>query len=124
MRSAGRVALLCAFALMLLLATGAFAKQKNQGSFDLSQAASFGSVQLQPGHYEAEWTGRNGIVDVSILRNGKTVATTKAELKELARPAANSAVTLRTTPSHNERIEEIQFNNRKDTLVLSGTSAG
>jgi hypothetical protein len=121
MRTTGFLAFLCAFA--LTLSTLAFAKAKNQGSFDLAQVASFGSVQLPPGHYKAEWTGTNGTVDVSLIHNGKTVATTRAELKELARPAANSAVTLRTTPSHNERIEEIQFNNRKEALFLSARAS-
>lgn len=121
MRTTGFLAFLCAFALSL--STLAFAKAKNEGSFDLAQAASFGSVLLQPGHYKAEWTGTNGTVAVSLIRNGKTVATTKAELKELARPAANSAVTLQSTPSHNERIEEIQFNNRKEALFLSARAS-
>jgi hypothetical protein len=121
MRTTGFWALLCAFA--LTLSTLALAKAKNEGSFDLAQAASFGSVQLPPGHYKAEWTGTNGLVDVSLIYEGKTILTTKAELKELARPAANNAVTLRTTSGHNERIEEIQFNNRKEALFLSARAS-
>lgn len=121
MRTAGFLAFLCAFA--LTLSTIAFAKTKNEASFDLAQPASFGSVQLQPGHYRAEWTGTNGKVDVSLIHDGKTVATTKAELKELTSPAAYSAVTLRATPDHNERIEEIQFNHHRETLLLSGRAS-
>jgi hypothetical protein len=121
MRTAGFLAFLCAFT--LTLSTIAFAKAKNEGSFDLTQVANLGSVQLQPGHYKAEWTGTNGNVNLDIMHNGKTVVTTKAELKELSSPAAYSAVTLRTTRNHNKRIEEIQFNNRKDALFLTARAS-
>jgi hypothetical protein len=121
MRTTGLFAFLCVFA--LALSTVAFAKAKNEGSFDLAQAASFGSVQLHPGHYKAEWTGGHGIVEVSVMQNGKTVATTKAELRELASPAGYTAVTLRATPSHHERIEEIQFNNHREALFLSARAS-
>lgn len=122
MRIARFSALLCAFA--LVLSAGAFAKAKNEGSFDLTQPAIVGSTQLQPGHYKAEWHDTNGTVNVDILQHGKTVASTKAELKELTTPSTFSAVTLKTTPNHRNRVEEIQFNNRRDALVLSGTRAG
>jgi len=121
MRTAGLSVSLCIFALALTAA--AFAKTKNEGSFDLDQPATMGSVQLQPGHYKAEWTGSNGMVDVAIVQRGKTIATTKAELKQLASPSAYSAVTMGTAPDHRAHINEIQFNNRKDALVLSSASA-
>lgn len=121
MRTAGLFVFLTV--LTLALSIGAFAKDKNEGTFDLNQPATVGSVQLQPGHYKAEWTGTNGMVELAIVQQGKTVATTKAELKELENPSAYTAVTVRTTPNHRNRIEEIQFNNRRDSLVL-GTSAG
>lgn len=121
MRITGFLTLLCAFA--LCLSTGAFAKTKNGGSFDLTQPATVGSTQLQPGHYKAEWTGTNGTVNVAIMRHGKTVATTKATLKELATKSPYSAVTLGPSANHHSRIQEIDFNNRKDALVLSGTRA-
>jgi len=121
MRTAGFLALLCAFA--LALSAVAFARAKNEGSFDLNQPASLGSIQLQPGHYKAEWTGTNGTVNVAITHNGKTIATTKAELKQLANPSAYSAVTLRTSRTHNNRIEEIQFNNRRDALFPAATAS-
>jgi hypothetical protein len=121
MRNTGFLALLCAFA--LIFSAAAFAKAKNEGSFELTQAARVGSTQLQPGHYKAEWTGTSGTVEVAIQQHGKTIATTKAELKELATPSAYSAVTVRNAPDHHARVDEIQFNNRKDALVLSRPAA-
>jgi hypothetical protein len=121
MRTAGFCVLLLAFALSL--STGAFAKAKNEGSFNLEQPATIGSTQLQPGHYKVEWTGTSGAVNVDIMQHGKTLATTKATLKELPSKSPYSAVTLRATSDHNNRIEEIDFSNRKDALVLSRTRA-
>jgi hypothetical protein len=121
MRIARFSALLCAFA--LALSAGAFAKVKNEGSFDLAQPATIGSTQLQPGHYEVEWTGASGIVSVDVVQHGKTLATAKGTLKELASKAPYNAVTLKPSSNHSNRIEEIEFNNRKDALVLSGTRA-
>lgn len=121
MRTAGLFLVLSVFT--LAVSVGAFAKDKDEGSFDLEQTASVGSVQLQPGHYKAEWSGTSGTVNVAIMEKGKTVATTTAELKELAKPSAYSAVTVRSTGNHENRIDEIQFNNRKEALVLSRTQA-
>jgi DUF4097 and DUF4098 domain-containing protein YvlB len=121
MRLASFSAVLCAFA--LVLSVGAFAKAKNEGSFDLSQAATVGATQLQPGHYKVEWTGTSGTVNVDIMKNGKTVATTQGTLKELASRAPYSSVTLKANSNNGNRIEEIDFNHQKDALVLSGTRA-
>ncbi len=122
MRKVELLAFVCAFA--LTFSTVALAKTKNEGSFDLAQAASLGSTQLQPGHYKAEWTGtNNGTVNVAVMQHGKTVATAKAELKPLANRPAYNAVTLQTLPNHQNRIQEIDFGNRKDALVLSGAAS-
>ncbi len=121
MRSANFLGPVCVFA--LIFSAAAFAGTKNAGSFDLGQAARLGSIQLQPGHYKAEWTGTSGTVDVAVMQHGKTVATTKAELKPLANPSPYSAVTVKTMPNHTNRIEEIQFSSHKDALVLSGRAS-
>ncbi len=121
MRNAGYFALFCT--LTLILSTGAFAKEKNEGSFDLSQPATVGATQLEPGHYKVEWTGTSGTVNVDIMKDGKTVATTTGELKELASSPSYTSVIIQSTPDHRTLLEEIDFNHRKDALVLSGTSA-
>lgn len=121
MRNTFFLALILAFSFSFSVA--AFAKDKDEGSFDLSQPARIGSVQLQPGHYKAEWTGTNGNVNVMIMQRGKTVASTTAQVKELATPASYSAVTLQTTPKDQARIAQIQFNNRRDELVLGASAS-
>lgn len=107
-------------AIALVLSLGALTKDRDSGSFDLPQTAQVGSTTLQPGHYKAEWNGPNNALQISIVKDGKTVATAKGTMKELPTKAQNSEVTLRTTNNHNRLIEEIQFGNRTDVLVLSG----
>jgi len=104
----------------LLLSLGAFAKNENSGSFDLEQPAKVGSTVLQPGHYKAEWTGPENAVKVSILRNGKTVATAEGSIKELPSKSQQDSVTLKTLPDNSTLVDEIDFNNRTEALQLSG----
>jgi hypothetical protein len=104
----------------LFLSLGAFAKNANSGSFDLAESAKVGGTLLQPGHYKAEWTGPESAVKVSILHDGKTVATTEGTIKELPSKAEDSSVTIKTLPDNSTRVDEIDFNNRTEALVLSG----
>src|SRR5579863_375016 len=87
--------------LAMIFSLGAFAKD----SFDLAQTARIGSTVLQPGHYKAEWTGPNTALQISILRNGKTVATTQGTLKELPSKAQYDAVTVRNLDDHTTRVD-------------------
>ena len=103
-----------------LLSLGAFAKDVNSGSFDLAETAHVGSTVLQPGHYKAEWSGPKDAVTVSILHDGKTVATTQAKVKELPAKAPYSSVTVKTLDNNTTQVDEIDFNHRSEALVLSG----
>jgi hypothetical protein len=78
----------------------------------LAETAKVGSTVLQPGHYKAEWTGPENAVKVSILRNGKTVATTEGSIKELPSKAESNSGTVNTLPDNSPRVDEIDFNNR------------
>ena len=118
MQSLKYLGLLVSIALFLSL--GAFAKNVNSGSFDLEQPTKVGSTVLQPGHYKAEWTGSESAVKVSILRNGKTVATAEGSLKELPSKAQHDSVTIKTLPDNSTCVDEIDFNNRTEALILSG----
>ena len=105
----------------LALSLPALAKDTNSGSFDLTQPVQVGSTVLQPGHYKAEWTGPNTALQISILRNGKTVATAQGTLKELPSKAPYDAVTVRNVDDHTTRVDEIDFNHRTEALVLAGS---
>jgi len=110
-------------AVALIVCAAAFAKDnkvKKSGSFDLAEPAQIGSTVLQPGHYKAEWTGPDNALQVSILENGKTVATTQAAVKQLPSRASSNQVILKVTENNSKQIEEIDFNNRTEALTLSG----
>lgn len=118
MRAMQYIATIAAVAMMLSL--GAFARDVNSGNFDLDQTTKVGSTVLQPGRYKAEWTGSQKALNISIVKNGKTVATTGGTLKELPTKASYSAVTVKTLPDKSTRIDEIDFGNRTEALVFSG----
>ena len=105
----------------LALSLPAFAKDANSGSFDLGQTAQVGSTVLHPGHYKAEWTGPNTALQISILRDGKTVATTQGTLKQLTSKAPYSSVTVHNQGDHTTRVDEIDFNHRAEALMLAGS---
>ncbi len=105
-------------AVAFVLCAAAFAKNANSGNFELTQHARVGSTVLQPGHYKAEWTGSQA-VQISIVQNGKTVATTQGTVKALPRRSAD-AVTLETLQDKTQRVDEIDFSRHSEALVLSG----
>jgi hypothetical protein len=118
MRASKYFALLAAFA--LILSIGAFAKDSNSGKFDLQQPAKIGSAVLQPGQYTAEWTGSNDAVKINILQHGKTVATADGAVKQLPAKSPYSAVTMKDQPDNTKKVDEIDFNNRSEALVIHG----
>ena len=105
----------------LILSAFAFAKDTKSGSFDLAEAAQIGSTTLQPGHYKAEWTGSDNALSISIVEHGKTVATAQGTMKQLPSKATSDAVIVKTgNDNSSNQIQEIDFNNRTEALVLSG----
>lgn len=105
---------------LLFLSAIAFAKDNKSGGFDLAEPAQVGSTTLPPGHYKAEWTGSENSLNISIVEHGKTVATTQGTMKQLPSRAPADEVTLKTGNDNSKQIEEIQFNNRSEALMLSG----
>ena len=118
MRASRYFALLAAFALMLTV--GAFAKDSNSGNFDLQQPAKVGSTVLQPGHYTAEWTGSKDAVKINIVQHGKTVATAEGAVKELPAKSPYTAVSMKTQADNTQKVDEIDFNNRSEALIIHG----
>ncbi len=109
-------------ALAFLLSTMALARRdKQQASFDLSEAVQVGSTQLQPGHYKAEWKPENANnVQVDIMEHNKTVATAQGQLKDLKKPADADAVTTKAISSNKNKLVEIDFRGHKEAIVFGG----
>lgn len=104
----------------LMFSTSAFAKDNRSGKFTLSDTVQLGSATLQPGDYKAEWSGAAPNVKVDIVQNGKIVATTFANIKNLPQPAPYTAVVIETRPDNTKKVEEIDFDHRGEALVISG----
>jgi hypothetical protein len=112
---------LSSFALvMLVLSVAAFAKDDHSGNFTLFDTARVGSTELAPGQYKAQWTGAATDVRINILQDGKTVATTQGAIKNLGQPSPYDAVTTKTLQDNSKAVDEIDFNNKSDALVLAG----
>ncbi|MGA8340734.1 MAG: hypothetical protein WB781_02245 [Candidatus Sulfotelmatobacter sp.] len=112
---------LASFAVFLLiLSASAFAKASHSGKFTLSEPAKVGTTQLKPGDYKAEWSGPANNLQVSIIQHGQTVATTQGHLKNLQEPAPYSSVTERTLADQTKKVDEIDFNNSKEALMVGG----
>jgi hypothetical protein len=96
-----------------------FAKDNHSGNFTLSDPVRVGSTELAPGHYKAEWSGPADAVNIEIRQNGKTVTTVQGHIKNLQRPAPYDSVSTKTE-NNATTLDEIEFDNRTDALVLAG----
>jgi len=104
----------------VVLLVGAFAKDSHSGNFTLADTVQVGSTQLAPGNYKAEWDGPANDVKINIMKNGKTIATTEGQIKNLQQPAPYDAVAIKTLQNNTKALDEIEFNNRNEALVLGG----
>jgi hypothetical protein len=98
------------------LSLGAFAKDRNEGKFSLTEPAQIGSTQLKAGDYKVTWEGTGADVQVKILQGKDVIATTSAKLVDKSLP--QDAVTLSGT-SGMKTLEEIDFGGKKQALVFN-----
>jgi len=110
-----------AFAIVTLaLSLGAFARDNHSGNFTLYETVRVGSADLQPGDYKADWSGPADAVKIDIVKNGKTVATANGQIKNLQQRSPYNAITTKTLQDNTKAVDEIDFNNRSEALVLTG----
>jgi hypothetical protein len=101
--------------LAMLVSLSAFARDSNQHSVDLADTVQVGGTQLQPGHYKLEWQGAGPAVQVTFLRNGKTVATVPGTLKTNDEQVTQDQVITNTS---NKELNEIDFRRNKEAIVF------
>jgi len=115
-------------AFCLITTAGLFAdsKSKDRGNLNLASPVQIGSTQVAPGDYKVEWSGTGDNVQVNILKGKNVVATTEGKLVELSQKAENNSVTTRALDNNTRGLMEIQFDNRKESLVFNqgGTASG
>ena len=107
------LALLSIFALLSPLS--AFARDKNQHSVDIPFTLQVGETQLKPGNYKVKWEGPGPDVQVTFLRDGKTVAIVPATLKTNDDQVTQDDI---VTQSDNKTLGEIDFHRDKEALVF------
>lgn len=104
------------FSSLLILATmisiTAFAAEGGSGKVHLDSAVKVGSVELPAGEYKVTWSGSGDNAQVT-LKQGKTVATTTAQVMEVRR---NNDAFATKNENGARVLTEIQF--RDKTLVL------
>ena len=107
------LALLSIFA--MLSSFGAFARNKNQQSVDIPDTVQVGGTQLKPGNYKMEWQGTGPDIQVTFLRDGKTVVTVPATLKTNDDQVTQNDI---VTDSENNTLREIDFRRGKEAVVF------
>ena len=107
------------FSSLLILSTmisiAAFAADGGSGKVRLDSAVRVGSTELPAGEYKVSWTGSGDNAQVT-LKQGKTTATTTAQVVELRR---NNDAFATKNENGSRVLTEIQF--RDKTLVLRET---
>lgn len=99
--------------------TPAVAADKNRAQFSLAAPAQISSQTVKAGDYTAEWEGTGPSVQVRILRGGKLVATSTANLVKPATPAKADQVVVHVEDNGSRTVQEIDFASRKLSLVFA-----
>jgi len=107
------LALLSIFATLSSLSV--FARDKNQQSVDIPDTVQVGGTQLKPGNYKMEWQGTGPDIQVTFLRDGKTVVTVPATLKTNDDQVTQDDI---VTGSEDNNLHEIDFRRSKEAVVF------
>ena len=98
--------------LAVLSPLSVFARDKNQHSVEIPSTVQVGGTQLKPGNYKVEWQGTGPDLQVTFLRDGKTVATVPATLK------TNQVTQDEIVTDSENTLHEIDFRRDKEALVF------
>src|ERR1700737_690807 len=103
---------------VLLSTMGAFARDKNQHSVEISDSVQVGGTQLGPGNYKVEWQGAGPEIQENFVRDGKTVATAPGTLKTNDAQVVGNAIVTDTNSANTKTLKEIDFGHNKESLVF------
>ena len=105
--------------LALLFPLCAFAAEKNQHSVQIADSVQVGNTHLKAGTYKVEWQGSGPAVQVTFLRNGKTIAKAPATLRTNDKGVQQDAIVTDTTSAKTGILREIDFAHPKEALVFT-----
>jgi hypothetical protein len=107
--------------LAILLATNASAA--NKGSMEVSSPLNVGGKQLSAGEYGLRWEGAGSTVQVSIMKDGKVMATASAEVVPLERAYSFNSVVVNTHDDGSRSLSEVRFSGKKFALEIEEDSS-
>lgn len=105
-------------AFVLLATSAAFAESRTEHSITITGPVQIGSTQLEPGHYKVAWEGAGPTVQVQFLHNGKTVASSDAQLVNQNQKSPYDDVVTIKTSTNASNLKQIDFQNQKESLVF------
>jgi hypothetical protein len=101
-----------------------YAARNNAHSVEISDAVQIGGTKLKPGNYKVEWQGSGPAVEVSFLRNGKTVVTVPGTLKTNDDQVTQDSILTEATGTGTSTLKEIDFRHLKQALVFDQNPGG
>jgi len=104
--------------LTLLFPLCALAQDRNEHSVDIPVNVQVGATQLKPGNYKLEWQGTGSTVQVSFLRQGKTIATAPATLKKNDGQVNQDDIVTDRANDNTRILREIDFAHQKEALMF------
>src|ERR1700751_1486223 len=96
----------------------AYAARDNTHSVEIFDSVQIGTTELKPGNYRGEWQGSGPAVEVSFLRNGKTVVTVPGTLKTNDDQVTEDSILTVATGTGTSMLKEIDFRHLKQALVF------
>jgi hypothetical protein len=110
-----------ALGIALLFATTAFAGDK---SVTLSAPTTINGQKLAAGEYKVKYQVNGSVADVHFLQGKKEVASTSAQVVEIASaPRSDSVVTFHNGDG-STKLVELQFANQKSAIRFGSESSG
>jgi len=110
--------------LTLALASSAFAaNDTHKGNFQIGSPAQVNGKELPAGEYVAKWEGTGPSVQVSIIRDGKVVATVPAQVVNLDEKAPGDAAEVQNGSGGSRELSVLRFSGKKYSLTLGGQAA-
>ena len=106
----------------LAMTAAAFAgSNTHKASFQIAAPAQVNGTALPAGDYVAKWEGTGPDVQVSIVRDGKTVATVPAKVVESGEKASTDMAEFENANGTGTReLSAVRFGGKKFSLEFSG----
>jgi hypothetical protein len=106
---------------VLGLGINAHAARNNAHSVEIFDAVQIGTTELKPGNYKVEWQGTGSAVEVSFLRNGKTVVTVPGTLKTNDDQVTQDGIVTEATGTEHQPSKRYVSAVKKRCLCLTRT---